>query len=169
VEKDTEKRYAGERSWEFEVRHQGYRYHLSNVLAAIGRVQLRRFPGELAPRRVALASLYRQLLAEVPGVRLLAADLQEIVPHIQPIRVLDGRRDGLREFLRRQGIETGIHYLPNHLLSYFGGGRLRLPVTERLYGELLSLPLHPELSEAEVRWICSEIMSFLGSNQGPLL
>lgn len=91
------------------------------MLAPIGQVQLRRFPGELAPRRVALASLYRQLLAEVPGVRLLAADLQEIVNHIQPIRVLDGRRGGLWEFLRRQGIETGIHYLPNHLLSYLGG------------------------------------------------
>jgi dTDP-4-amino-4,6-dideoxygalactose transaminase len=40
VEKDTEKRFSGKRSWEFDVRRQGYRYHMSNIMAAIGRVQL---------------------------------------------------------------------------------------------------------------------------------
>ncbi len=160
VEKDTEKRYAGQRSWEFDVHYPGYRYHLSNVLAAIGRVQLRRFPGELGPARVHLARRYRQLLGDVPGLSLLNANLDEIVPHIQPVRVLNGRRDALRDFLRSEGIETGIHYQPNHMLSYFGGGRVSLPITERLYGELLSLPLHPLLSDTEVTWICDQVTSF---------
>ena len=44
VQKDTEKRYKGARSWEFDVVHQGYRYHMSNIMAAIGRVQLQNFP-----------------------------------------------------------------------------------------------------------------------------
>lgn len=162
VQKDTEKRYAGQRSWEFEVNHQGYRYHLSNVLAAIGRVQLQRFPQEFAPRRVALAGLYRRLLSGVAGLQLLEADLDEIVPHIQPVLVLGGRRDELRTFLGGLGIETGIHYRPNHLLGLFGGGRVSLPVTERLYGELLSLPLHPALTEAEVSRICGQVSGFLG-------
>ena len=165
VEKDTEKRYAGQRSWEFDVHYPGYRYHLSNVLAAIGRVQLRRFPGELAPARVRQARRYRQLLGEVPGLSLLNTNLDEIVPHIQPIRVLNGRRDALRDFLGREGIETGIHYQPNHLLSYFGGGRVSLPVTERLYGELLSLPLHPLLSDPEVTRICDRVTSFCGGRR----
>ena len=160
VEKDTEKRYAGQRSWEFDVHHPGYRYHLSNVLAAIGRVQLRRFPGELGPARVHLARRYRQLLGDVPGLAWLNTKLDEIVPHIQPVRVLNGRRDALRDFLRREGIETGIHYQPNHLLSYFGGGRVSLPITERLYGELLSLHLHPLLSDTDVTWICDRVTSF---------
>jgi dTDP-4-amino-4,6-dideoxygalactose transaminase len=162
VQRDTEKRYAGQRSWEFEVNQRGYRYHLSNVLAAIGRVQLRRFPGELAPRRVALAGLYRRMLSEVAGLRLLQADLDEIVPHIQPVRVLGGHRDELRQLLGELGIETGIHYCPNHLLKFFGGGRVSLPVTEGLYGELLSLPLHPALKETEVSWICGQVSGFLG-------
>jgi dTDP-4-amino-4,6-dideoxygalactose transaminase len=160
VEKDTEKRYAGQRSWEFDVHYPGYRYHLSNVLAAIGRVQLRRFPGELAPARVHHARRYRQLLAEVPGLGLLNTNLDEIVPHIQPVRVPNGRRDALRDFLRSGGIETGIHYQPNHRLSYFGGGGVSLPITERLYGELLSLPLHPLLSDQDVTWICDRVISF---------
>jgi len=45
VHRDTEKRYQGGRSWEFEVYQQGYRYHMSNLFAAIGRVELGRFEG----------------------------------------------------------------------------------------------------------------------------
>jgi dTDP-4-amino-4,6-dideoxygalactose transaminase len=167
VERDTDKRFSGQRSWEFDVHEQGYRYHLSNVLAAIGRVQLRRFPGELAPARVHLARRYRQLLGDVPGIGLLNTNLDEIVPHIQPVRILNGQRNALREFLGTLGIETGIHYQPNHLLSLFGGSRVSLPVTEQLYGELLSLPLHPLLDETEVVWICDQIKAFLsGQREG---
>lgn len=162
VERDTDQRFSGQRSWDFEVHHQGYRYHLSNVLAAIGRVQLQRFPAEFAPRRVALARVYRQHLAELPGIRLLETDLEEVVPHIQPVRVLDGGRDALRKFLGDLGIETGIHYQPNHLLNFYGGGQVSLPVTEQISAELLSLPLHPELSEAQVDWICDQVTAFLG-------
>ena len=54
VEKDTEKRYNNERSWEFDVSRQGYRYHMSNIMAAVGRVQLRRLDGEFAPSRIRL-------------------------------------------------------------------------------------------------------------------
>jgi len=161
VEKDTEKRFAGQRSWDFEVRHQGYRYHMSNLMAAIGRVQLHRFEGDFAPRRQALARLYRQQLSALPGLRFLQVDLDQVVPHIQPVLILNGRRDALRDLLEGIGIGTGIHYLPNHLLSFYGGGRPPLPMTEQLYGQILSLPLHPELTEAEVTWICSQVENFL--------
>lgn len=167
VERDTDKRFSGQRSWEFDVHEQGYRYHLSNVLAAIGRVQLKRFPGEFAPARINRALQYRQRLADVPGLRLLDANLGELIPHIQPVRILNGQRNALREFLGTLGIETGIHYQPNHLLSLFGGSRVSLPVTEQLYGELLSLPLHPRLDETEVVWICNQIKAFLsGQREG---
>ena len=43
VHKDTEKRLNNKRSWEFEVNEQGWRYHMSEIMAAIGRVQLSRF------------------------------------------------------------------------------------------------------------------------------
>ena len=160
VERDTEKRFTGERSWEFEVRGPGYRYHLSNILAAIGRVQLKRFPKEFAPARVRLARIYRSRLAATAEIKLLETDLDQVVPHIQPIRVLNGRRDELRRFLTEKGIETGIHYKPNHLLTYFGGGHGRLPMTDQLYGELVSLPLHPDLSEADVHFVVDSILEF---------
>ena len=71
VQRDTEKRYQGARSWEFDVQHQGYRYHLSNLFAAVGRVQLRRFEGEFKPRRIALAQKYRDAFTGTRDLQLL--------------------------------------------------------------------------------------------------
>jgi dTDP-4-amino-4,6-dideoxygalactose transaminase len=161
VQRDTEKRYQGARSWEFDVQQQGYRYHLSNLFAALGRVQLRRFEGEFKPRRLAWSQKYRAALAGTRNLQLLQGDPGPIVPHIFPIRVLHGQRDGLRQFLLDRGIECGIHYKPNHLLTFYGGGQKARPVTERLYEELLTLPLHAGLREEEIDDVVAAVKEYL--------
>jgi len=166
VQRDTEKRYQGTRSWEFDVQHQGYRYHLSNLLAAMGRVQLRRLDGEFKPRRLELARKYRAAFAGLTDLKLLQGDPGPIVPFIFPVRVLHGQRDGLRQFLLARGIETGIHYKPNHLLSLYGGGREALPVTERLYEELLTLPLHAGLEDKQLDEVIAAVLEFLSNPAG---
>ena len=160
IERDTEKRFAGARSWDFDVSRPGYRYHMSNLNAAIGLVQLQRFPGEFAPKRVRLAQRYRERLAACDGLRLLETDLGPVVPHLQPVRVMNNRRDGLQAHLQQAGLETGMHYKPNHLLSLFGGRAGTLPVTEGIYAELLSLPLHPGLEIVDVDRVCDAIDQF---------
>ena len=70
VEKDTEKRYSGDRSWDFDVTEQGWRYHMSNIMAAIGKVQLSRF-NDLAKKRKALAKRYVERLSRCKDIRLL--------------------------------------------------------------------------------------------------
>lgn len=154
VEKDSEKRYAGKRSWVFDVREQGYRYHMSNIFAAIGRVQLGRFDREFAPRRRHIAMLYTSLLKDNPAIELTPMDYEhDIVPHIFVIRILNGTRPLVEAELDRQEIQYGVQYRPNHLLSYFRAP-YSLPVTERVYEEVLSLPMHPELTDSDVRLIC---------------
>ncbi len=147
VLKDSDKRYKRQRSWEFDVEEQGWRYHMSDLFAALGRVQLRRFSRDMRPRRIYLGRRYQDLLGGLPNVRLLDVEYGDIVPHIFPIYVTNGSRDALRADLASRGIETGIHYKPNHLLSRYGGGREHLPVAERLYEEMLTLPLHPAITE----------------------
>ena len=161
VEKDTEKRFSGERSWEFDVTRQGYRYHMSNLFAALGRVQLQRFAEEFAPKRVQLAQQYVRRLQNVSGVKLLNTNLGAVVPHIQVVRILTGLRDEVRSALEKNGIPSGIHYKPNHLLSFYGGGKNSLPVTEQLYKELLTLPLHPGLTVEDVDYICDAVVDSL--------
>jgi dTDP-4-amino-4,6-dideoxygalactose transaminase len=158
VQNDTQARYSGARSWDFEVIDQGYRYHMSNIMAAIGRVQLGRLENEFGPQRVLLAAIYRENLADSPDLAFFQTDPEdEIIPHIMPVRVLHGRRDTIKAALAEAGIPTGMHYKPNHLLSRYGGGKTSLPATERLYSELRTLPLHPGLSDTEAEQICAAL------------
>jgi dTDP-4-amino-4,6-dideoxygalactose transaminase len=161
VHRDTEKRYQGARSWDFDVHLQGYRYHLSNLFAAMGRVQLGRFEGEFKPRRIELAQKYRSAFAGREDLQLFQGDPGPIVPHIFPIRVLNGKRDELRQCLQDRGIECGIHYKPNHLLSFYGGKNGLLPVTEKLYEELLTLPLHLGLRDEDIDHVIVSVKEFL--------
>ena len=155
VENDTDKRFAGERSWQFDVTAQGWRYHMSNIMAAIGLEQLKRFP-ELAATRQRLARLYDELLRGHPRIRPLARNYGDVVPHIYVVRI-DGLADRsrLQARLLEHGIQTGAHYQPNHVLSLFRDSRaLPLPITNAVFPELLTLPLHPDLSEQDVEFVC---------------
>lgn len=166
VEKDTEQRFKGERSWMFDVRHQGYRYHMSNLMAAIGREQLKKIV-TFAEHRNNCVTRYREKLAGLGSVCFLALDYKAIVSHIFPVRILGGRRDELMAHLRKSGIECGLHYQPNHILGYFRTD-YRLPIAEMLADELLSLPLHAELSEVEQERVISEVRGFFnGLNDAP--
>ncbi len=161
VQKDTEKRHQGIRSWEFDVTHQGYRYHMSNLFAAIGLVQLERFENEFKPARQKFAKRYHEALRYIEGLILFPDDYDRIVPHIFPVRILNGRRNGLRQYLLDNNIECGIHYYPNHMLTYYGARKGELPVTEQIYSELLTLPLHPDLTQEEQDSIINCVVKWL--------
>jgi dTDP-4-amino-4,6-dideoxygalactose transaminase len=156
--KDSEMRYKGERSWVFDVTSQGYRYHMSNIFAAIGRVQLTRFESEFAPRRRHIAKRYTALLKANADVRLIPMDYDHIVPHIFPIEVLHGKRETLIKLFKENDIQCGIQYRPNHWLSYFKSS-YPLPVTDDVYGKIISIPMHPELTDGNIDLICSLINS----------
>jgi len=156
VMKDSEKRYKGQRSYVFDVVAQGYRYHMSNIFAAIGRVQLSRFEKEFAPKRQHIAKLYTQLLCNSKNVCLIPMNYDEIVPHIFSVLMLHGKRDALIKQLKKYDIQYGIQYRPNHLLTYFKTD-YALPVTEDVYSRIISLPMHPELADEDVKLICSII------------
>ncbi len=164
VEKDTEKRFQGQRSWDFDVRSQGWRYHMSNIMAAIGRVQLRRLP-ELSVKRQQLAYCYDKRLSGISFITLLKHNYEEVVPHIYPICLTEGLpRDYVRQRLLEHGIQTGLHYQPNHHLSFFSNGLdYQLPITDRTYSGLITLPLHPDLSEEQIDFICSILVQVINN------
>ena len=133
---------------------------MSNLFAAIGLTQLGRFEKEFKPYRQKLARRFHDELRLITDIDLFPNDYCEIVPHIFPIKVTKGKRNGLRQHLIDNGIESGVHYYPNHMLDYYGKGKTRLPVTERIYNELLSLPLHPDLTAGDQNRIVKEIKMF---------
>jgi len=161
VESDTEMRYRGQRSWSFNIRHQGFRYHMSNLMAAIGREQLKKIE-IFAARRKAIVSRYMEKLKSVKSLAFLNLDYANIVSHIFVVRVLDGHREELINELKSNNIECGIHYMPNHLLDYFLV-TYTLPIADKLGGELLSLPLHADLSIEDQDIVIATILNFFNS------
>jgi dTDP-4-amino-4,6-dideoxygalactose transaminase len=70
------------------------------------------------------------------------------------------RRDELRASLMEQGITTGVHYYPNHLFDMYRPWYRKLPVTEKIWQELVTLPLFPDLAEADFTLITTSIRDF---------
>ena len=159
---DTEKRYSGKRSWEFDVMCQGWRYHMSNIMAAIGLEQLKRLPKMVATRQ-ALARHYDKLLSKHPLIQTITHDYDFVAPHIYTINIQGlADRKILQKRLLDHGIQTGIHYQPNHMLSFFrDSATLPLTITEDVFPGLLSLPLHADLSESEVDFVCAKLQMLL--------
>jgi dTDP-4-amino-4,6-dideoxygalactose transaminase len=162
VEKDTEKRYSGQRSWKFDVISQGWRYHMSNIMAAIGLEQLKRLP-KMTSTRQHLSRVYDAQLSNQPRIKLLLHDYAVVVPHIYVVRIkgmLD--RDNLQAQLLERGIQTGIHYQPNHTLTFFRNqDDFPLPVTNDIFPKLLTLPLHPDLTDQDVKYISMQLKELL--------
>ena len=158
VVKDTSKRFTGRRSWQFEVKDQGYRFHMSNINAALGRVQLGRLD-EFSAKRRAICASYMNLLEDVAEITFPHSNLAETTPHIAPIFAAD--RDALRDHLLEHSIETGIHYFPNHLLSKFRA-KYKLPTAERIFPSMMTLPCHNDLSSEDINKIVTAVKSFYG-------
>ena len=97
-------------SWDFDVKQQGFRYHMSNIMAAIGIIQIDR----LRPLGIKTkhCQFYNKSFKEIEQL-ILNFDYNEILPHIYVIKAQN--RNKLREFLIRNNIECGLQYKPNHL------------------------------------------------------
>ena len=132
---------------------------MSDVMATIGRSQLSKINKFLEYRKK-LALRYTFELKGLPDILLYNFNYETIFPHIFSFRVLNGKRNGLREKLNKSGIETGIHYVPNHLLTYFKTN-YKLPNSEKLFSETISIPLHPDLTVSDQDFIVSQIKSYM--------
>ena len=131
-------------------------------MAAIGLEQLKRFP-EIVATRQRLARHYDELLQKHPRIRLLPRDYDTVVPHIYVVRIENmPDRKALQANMLDQGIQTGVHYQPNHMLSFYRDPQaLPLPVTDTLFSDLLTLPLHSDLSEQDVEVVCKKLKKLI--------
>jgi dTDP-4-amino-4,6-dideoxygalactose transaminase len=163
IDRETSERYKNSRAWEYDVVSQGFRYHMTNINAAVGLSQLARVDEFIASRQRA-CRLYNRLLAGMTAVRCPATDFEDVSPFIYTVRVPADRRLGLIEHLRGEGIATGIHFLPAQDFTYLRGFRRGdLRVTERVTAEILTLPLHTSMADSTVERVTSAIRDHLGT------
>ncbi len=175
ISRDAWKRYTAEGSWYYEIVAPGYKYNLTDIAAAIGIHQLRK-ADLFHRRRSELANFYSELLADVEEI---------VLPKVQPGRIhswhlyvirlrLDKLSIDRAQFiseLQQRGIGTSVHWMPLHEHPYYrqtyGYAPTDFPAACSLYPRIATLPLYPDMTEGEVRYVCESIKQILASNLLP--
>jgi dTDP-4-amino-4,6-dideoxygalactose transaminase len=139
----------------------GYCSRLDALQAAILRVKLRHLPAWTDARRQH-AALYVQALA---GSRAsLPVEMPGAFHTYHQFTIRHPQRDKLKAFLAARGIDSGVYYdLPLHLQHAYaslGHSRGDFPVSERVADQVLSLPVHPELTAEQVRYVAAAVGEF---------
>jgi dTDP-4-amino-4,6-dideoxygalactose transaminase len=144
----------------------GYNSRLDALQAAVLSAKLPHLAGWSEARR-RNAAFYDQALAGVEEVATpLVGPESESIYNQYTIRVQGGRRDALAAFLRERGVGSGVYYpVPLHLqecFAYLGHREGEFPEAERACREVLSLPVFPELTEAQLAHVAESVRAFFG-------
>jgi dTDP-4-amino-4,6-dideoxygalactose transaminase len=160
VDKDTTLRYQNKRAWDYDVVSEGFRYHLTNIMASVGVSQIKRVDEFIAARR-AVCERYSAAFDGLPGVRVMRRGYGDVSPFIYSLRVPADSRDAFIEHLSARGVDAGIHFVPVHRHTYFAAARrTAMPVTERVVEQVVTLPLHSLMPEHSIERVVEAVTSF---------
>lgn len=152
--------YKNERAWSYDVEQLGYRYHMSNVHAAIGLEQLKKLDSIRESRRQTL-STYSLAFSGMKNVLIPSGDFSNSNPFLYHVRIPHSRRGDFRRHLLNEGVDTGIHWQAGHSFSLFKDApRGDLRVTEKISSEVVTLPLHSKMREEFVDRVVNSVRSF---------
>jgi perosamine synthetase len=145
ISKDGWKRYQTLNKWQYEMEFVGWKYNPSDVLASILSVQIDKYD-EIHNERQRCVDLYNQILGyNNQGM------------HVYPVLVSD--RAKFMEEMAKDGIQCSVHFQPLHKMSAFKECKKNnLDKTEFLGEHLVSLPLFPDLTNNEIKFICQTIL-----------
>lgn len=165
ISKDAWKRYSKEGSWKYDVITPGYKYNMTDIAAAIGLEQLAHVEQSVQKRQI-LASLYKKYLAGNQTITLPMEppyEQSQHAWHLFAIRITSKskiNRDTLIEKLKEANIGTSVHFIPNHLQTYYkhtAKNKIELPVTEAVFNSIISLPFFEDLTQEQIRYICHTV------------
>jgi len=163
-------RYGTEGTWFYDVVSPGFKCNMTDIQAALGLAQLARLE-ELQSRRSAIFARYNEAFAPISGLDtpVCRPDVDHshhlYVLRLQP-HLLRGGRDEMIALLKARGICTSVHFIPVHLHSFYRekyGYRAKdFPIALENYQRMLSLPLSPTLSDADVSRVIDAVCDIAG-------
>ncbi len=173
ISKDAWKRYTAEGSWYYEILSPGYKYNLTDLAAAIGIQQLKKCDQFWQARR-RIAALYTEGFQDMPEITTPA--LAREGQHAWHLYILQLNLERLRisrnefvELLKQYQIGTSVHFIPLHLHPYyretFGYRPQDLPQASAAFERIVSLPLYPKMTEAQVQHVISAVREIVRQNR----
>lgn len=159
----------GRKRWHYDVVDRGYKYNLTDMAAAMGRVQLAR-TWEMHAKRKAIHDRYREALCDLPGLRLLPESPYLESYHLFTVEVTPEARINRNRFVEElyaRGIATSLHFIPLYRHTFyrreFGYRPEDFPVSEEIYERIVSLPLYSSMGMEDVEDVIFAVKETLGS------
>jgi dTDP-4-amino-4,6-dideoxygalactose transaminase len=165
MNRDAYKRYSAEGSWYYEVVLPGFKCNMTDIQASLGLQQLKKLPSFQARRREVVQA-YNEAFQDFPELELPTERPEvESACHLYVVRLnldrLSVDRAQFIEELRARNIGTSVHFIPIHLHPYYrdkyGYRPEDFPIAYENYQRVVSLPLHPRLSEEDVARIIGAV------------
>ncbi len=150
----------------YDVTELGYNYRMTEINAALGIEQLKKLKSSNRKRK-ALIKIYTENLKGTKGLSIPFLNYpRDSAFHLFPILLdKDVDREKFMDFLKREKIQTSIHYPPIHKFSYYQknlrASRNKLPLTEYVGRHEVTLPLHPLLKKEDILFVCDQIKRIL--------
>lgn len=163
---DAWKRYSSEGTWRYDVPYAGFKLNLPDILSALGSVQLAK-SDQFFHRRDEIATRYCKRFADIGELELPPIPEHGCTHswHLFILRLrLEALRIGRAEFiheLKRLGVGTSVHFIPLHLQPFYarsyGYKPGDFPNAENAFSRCLSLPIYPDLNDAEVERVIQAV------------
>lgn len=145
-------------SWNYGVAEVGYKYHMNDITAAIGLVQLKKLE-KMNERRAEIAGIYNKNFRDIDWIQLpVEKDYVKSAHHNYVVKVND--RDKLMAFLAERGISTGVHYMPLYLHPIYEGIKANTPTVEEIWKKIITLPLYPDMTFNDINKVVNSIKAF---------
>ena len=166
ISKDTWAREKKERmgrlkryTWYYNVEEIGYKYHMNDIQAAIGLVQLEKLD-KMNEKRRQICQAYDRAFKNIDWIETpVEKEYAKSSRHNYVIKTI--YRDKLNHYLAQKGISTGVHYIPNNHYQIFKKYRGKTPVSDEVWKKLLTLPVYPDMTKKELNYIITAIKNFL--------
>jgi len=166
---DAWRRYHGEGSWFYEVAHAGFKYNMTDIQAAIGLHQLARL-SQFHARRKEIARQYSEAFSQFHSLQIPVSRANvDHAWHLYVLRLnldrLSISRNEFIEELRARNIASSVHFIPIHMHRYYrdkyGYRPQDFPIAYREYERMISLPMHPRMSDQDVQDVIEAVSNIV--------
>ena len=151
--------------WKYDIVYPGFKMNMPDVLAAIGFAQMKKYAAHLLPARKNIFELYNEAFKKFDWaiVPPFAKEGCQSSYHIYPLRIKnisEADRDKIIELIFAKGISVNVHFIPMPMLSVFKNAGFHIkdfPVSYSLYANEITLPLYPQLTTEQCRYVINTV------------